>query len=810
MLAAPAVEAQLAPPATGGAPALDRLLQAMADGRRVLVIGAHPDDEDTAVLTYAVQALGADAAYLSLTRGEGGQNAIGSELGIPLGLVRAEELAAARAVDGARQYFTRAYDFGYTRSLAETERFWPPDSVLKDAVRVVRRFRPHVIVSVFSGTPRDGHGQHQMAGVIARRVFEAAGDAARFPELVTEEGLEPWTPLKLYRSTRFDATMTTVTLPTGDLDARTGKTFFQIAMASRSQHRSQDFGVLQPTGPRAGQLGLMASRVAGPDTGLFAGIPRDTSRLARLADSLRQELTVARPAKLIPGIVRALDAGGPRDRRVEQALAIAQGMVLDAVSAAEILVPGETVTVTLTVYNAGATDVALDTVTFDGPRGWSLGPIPVNRSIGAGRAWTDTVPIAVPRAARTSQPYFLDRPLAGAMYDWTGVPPAVRGEPFGPPLLTVRAAVRLHGVAITLDREVSYRYVASTLGEVRRPLRVVPAVTVRLHPERLVWSSIGDSARVFTVAVRHHARDSVEGVVRLVTDGWPVPPPQPFALSRRGEGAVLTFRVRRPPSAVSGAVTVRATAHTSDGRTFDHAVDVVDYAHIRATPYVTPAASEVRVAPVRLPSLRAVGYVRGVSDRVPEALASLGVPLELLDAEQLARGDLSRFDVIVIGARAYESDTALVRYNDRVLAYVRDGGRLVVQYQQYPFVEGGYAPYPLTMRRPHDRVTDETAPVRILVPEHPVFQRPHRIAAEDWDGWPQERGLYFAGTWDERYTPLLEMQDPETPPLQGGLLVAPYGRGTYVYTGISFFRSLPAAVPGAVRLFLNLLAAGER
>lgn len=789
----------------------------MGESHRVLLIAAHPDDEDTALLAYLSRALGVNVAYLALTRGDGGQNLIGEELGVPLGILRSQELAAARHIDGGRQFFTRAYDFGYTRSLEETERFWPPDSVLKDVVRIIRRFRPQVIVSVFSGTPRDGHGQHQMSGVMAQQAFDAAGDPARFPELQREEGLLPWTPLKLYRSTRFDQSMTSVTVPVGDLDPRNGKTYFQIAMESRSQHRSQSFGVLQVTGPREGRIGLMQSRVPGPDTDIFSGIPGDSSWLVALADSLRGALRVSTPGALVPGLEAArarFDAeGGPgrQSRLLAEGLAIAQGLVLDAVASDEQVVPGDSFRVEVTLYNAGQRDVTLQGLALVGPASWGLGNV-VSESvtIHAGDAYNRRVAVVVPRDAQTTQPYFVERPLNGAMYDWSAAAPQLRGEPFDPPLVQVAATVAVGRARIPLTREVSYRFADQASGEVRRPVRVVPAVEVRLEPGHLVWSSGSSGGQAFRVTLQSDGSRPVSGRVSLAIDGWPAPPAQAFHLEHHGETSTLTFRVRRPASFTRGAVEVRAVARTADGRRYDAAVNLVDYPHVRPTPYVVHAVSEVNVAPITLPRLHAIGYVRGASDKVPETLTSLGLPVTLLDGEALARGDLSPFDAIVIGARAYETDSALVRNNDRLLAYVQNGGYLLVQYQQYQFVNGHFAPYPLTINRPHDRITDETAPVRILVPDSPVFHRPHEIGPQDWEGWPQERGLYFAGTWDDHYTPLLEMQDPGMAPVKGGLLVAHPGKGTYVYTGISFFRSLPGGNAGAVRLFLNLLALGQQ
>ena len=810
--------AQLAPPSAGGIVAFDYLLQRLAENRRVLVLAAHPDDEDTDLLALMSRGYGAAAAYLALSRGEGGQNLIGEELGIELGLLRSRELEAARAVDGAQQYFTRSYDFGFSRSLEETSRFWPPDSVLKDVVRILRRFRPHVMVTVFSGTARDGHGQHQAAGAVALPAFEAAGDSQRFAELGTEEGLKPWTPLKLYRSTRFDANSTTVELETGSLDVRTGRSIHQIAMESRSQHRSQDMGRILTVGPATSRLMLLRGRTGFGETGverdIFDGIAPDTSWLAVLADSLRSVIAPVRLGEAAPALARALtaaeaDASVTEERvgLIRRALAVAAGLVLDARAESETLVPGERTLVTIQIYNAGSYDIEILRASLQTPPGWQVeGGQPHGQLLRAGAQVELQLVTAVPYDDRPTQPYFLARPLHGAQYDWSDAPPAVRGDPFDPPILHARVEVTLLGARVVLQREVTYRYDDQATGEVRRPLRVVPAIAVSLGPKLVVWPFDGPPAQEFTVSLVFNGAAPASGSVRVEAEGWPTPAAQQFAFQRSGESQMFHFNLPRPVAAEEARVTVRAVATTQDGRSFDSGIQLVEYPHIRPTAVVVPATADVRVLPLRIPDLRLVGYVRGAADRVPEALQQLGLPLEIVDARALAGGDLARYDAIVIGSRAYEIDSALVRHNDRLLAYVREGGLLLVQYQQYQFILGEYAPYPLTISRPHDRVTDENAPVRLLQPDHPAFNVPNRVDRADWDGWPQERGLYFAGTWDDAYTALLEMQDPGMDPVRGGLLVAPYGEGTYVYTGLSFFRALPAGTPGAFKLFLNLLA----
>ncbi len=819
-LAVSPLTAQLTPPSTGGVVTLDYLLQSLSEYRRALVIGAHPDDEDTSLLALLARGYGAEAAYLALSRGEGGQNLIGEELGVGLGLLRSRELEAARSVDGAQQFFTRSYDFGYSRSLEEASRFWPPDSVLKDVVRVVRSFRPHVIVSVFSGTSRDGHGQHQAAGFVAKPAFDAAGDPARFPELQTEEGLAPWTPLKLYRSTRFEPGATTVEMSTGTLDPRTGRTIYQLAMESRSQHSSQDMGRILRTGPATSRLMLIEDRTGQErsDQSIFDGVPRDTSWLPMLADSLRSTISAPHLSDAAPVLTRALvraereGSYGPEVvGHLHEAVAVSAGLVLDGRASSETLVPGEPFDVTVDLYNAGPYQVTVEDVSLVTPPGWQTEVLQRGDGIlASGEQVSVELRVTVPAGTPPSQPYFLQRPMNGAQYDWSEAPASVRGRPFGSPLVEATARVSLLAGDVVLKREVSHRYNDQATGEVRRPLRVVPEVDVKITPELVVWPTTGPQEKAFTVTLTYNGSGTVEGEVALEAEGWRVPAARPFTFQRAGESHAVRVRLTRPFGVERAEVHVRAVARTNDGGRFDEGVELVEYSHIRPVPKVIDAVADVRVEKIALPRVRSIGYVRGAADRVPQALSEIGLPVEILSADMLASADFSRFDAIVIGSRAYEIDTALVRHNDRLLEYVREGGLMLVQYQQYQFSGGEYAPYPLTINRPHDRVTDETAAVTVLQPNHPAFTVPNRIGADDWAGWPQERGLYFAGTWDDAYAPLLEMADPGLDPVKGALLVASVGEGTYIYTGISFFRSLPAGVTGAYKLFLNLLALNDR
>lgn len=847
--------AQLEPPSTGGAVTVAQELRMLGHNRRVLMIGAHPDDEDTELLTTLVRGHGAEAAYLSLNRGEGGQNLIGPELGEALGILRTEELLAARRLDGARQYFTRAYDFGFSKTLMDTWAHWPRDSVLKDVVRIVRRFRPQVIVSIFSGTPRDGHGQHQAAGWAAQEAFRVAGDSTRFPELLSEEHLDAWTPEKLYRSTRYDTAGTTIRLDGGALDEAVGQTYHQIAMRGRSLHRSQDMGRLQEMGPSENRMMLLADRTGNGKDGLFAGIdtsltravaalhgatgtdslrvpidryvelvtalqvPRSPFRVADVANQLRLaavELDQAVRACGHSECARTSLAPALTDQVVHlnRALFSATGLLVDALVDDDRVVPGESVGAMLTARNAGTDTVSVcpvfasSTVVGDAK--------PVRLAPGQETEWRGSFR---PAAQGLSQPYFLERSRHGDLYTWPApTPDGLLGTPFEPELgaLVALADDRAQscGSGPTAFRELSWRTNDQSRGEVRRPLWVVPRVDVKLDPLALAWPTTPRTVRRFTVTLTHGARDTTTGSVALeVPKSWTAPPPLSFSLEREGQRLDLVFEVRPPADVKPGTVEFRAVATDRQGGRYDVDQVPVDYSHIHPRVFLQPAVARVTLAAIALPRLARIGYVRGAADRVPEALLGAGLPVEMVSHDALEHGDLSRYPVIVIGPRAYETDTSLVRNNSRLLDFARRGGVVIVQYQQQIWFNGGFAPYAVTVGGPgvsHDRVTDEAAPVRVLDSRSPLVMRPNRIGPADWDGWIQERGLYFAHSWNSAWQPVLESHDPGEPALEGGLLVARVGKGTVAYTGLSFFRQLPAGVPGAFRLFANLLALGER
>ncbi|MFI5235347.1 MAG: PIG-L family deacetylase, partial [Gemmatimonadales bacterium] len=564
--------AQLEPPSTGGVPALMRELSKLGHYERVLMIGAHPDDEDTELLMILSRGEGAETAYLSLTRGEGGQNLIGPELGDALGILRTEELLAARRIDGSQQFFTRAYDFGFSKTIDDAWKHWPQDSVLKDVVRIIRRFRPQIVVSVFSGTPRDGHGQHQVAGWAAKKAFEVAGDSTRFPELWTEEHLAPWTPLKLYRSARFDTASTVVSFDGGAIDPVTGKTYRQLAMAGRSLHRSQKMGQLQLIGPSTARVTLWEDRTGKGAGGFWAGIDttlagwpsvqhlqadakgRAIALLARYADrvhSAREGAVSEGENGRLHRIVEAFhlvrcaivdcqrgtDSGETipveivnESAHVESAMTSQSHVLFDAIAVQPRVAIGDTVDITTIVSNTGDAPI---TATWAVTSMLGIDPVSGRESVGPKQAGSTRSQVVVPSGETPTTPYFLRVPRSGSFYVWPRSFRSWWGLPFAPADLSVWAGMTGVGDSdlTTAERELTFRTNDPASGEIRRPVFIVPRVSIKLTPDEILLP-LGKGSITFKVILEHGARDTTSGEVRLeLPDGWQKATPKPFTLT---------------------------------------------------------------------------------------------------------------------------------------------------------------------------------------------------------------------------------------------------------------------------------------
>lgn len=823
-----------------GAAALGLALRRLGPTQRVLMIGAHPDDESTQILAELALGQGADVAYLSLTRGEGGQNLIGAELEEALGLIRTEELLAARRLDGAVQFFTRAYDFGFSRSADEAFLHWPRDSLLADVVAVVRAWRPDAIVSQFTGTPRDGHGHHQAAGILAREAFAAAADSARFPGQIAA-GLRPHTTLRLYQSwfRAPDDTSGVLRLQTGTLDPLFGRSRFQIAMASRSRHRSQDMGRAESMGPQQSLLSAVA-----PDPGprlehFFDGLDRtlvdrldhdagseplrayagDLDRVHELFNPLGGESL----ARQLLGMVRRLDeayaeTADPELRfhiaaeRADAARAalLALGVQLDVTADRMHAHAGDTITLELALWNGGPAELPVQRLEPELPEGWwaESDDAPVT-AIAPGAVARRSFRVHVPHDAAVDVPYFLTRPRPADsdMYVW----PAdydVRGRPFERPLLR---GVALVANALPLEDAAEFVEIDPARGELREPVLVLPAATVDAEPDVLAVP-LDDRGQVRLRPRIVQSLDVEDPAREGMRVSWELPGGWDFLSSGERDATApgtIARTLGAPRTLAPGRYVLRPSARDSIGPAAP-GYTIVDYPHIRPRLVPEPPELVLSAFEIDVPRDIRVGYIPGSGDESPAAILALGLAVDTLRASAIATTDLATYDVIVAGARAYEVAPELAAPATRAALerYVHDGGALIVQYNKYEFAEQHMALVPLTMTRPHDRVTDESAAVRLLEPGHPILSWPNRIGPADFEGWVQERGLYFAHTWDDAYSPLLEMADPGQSAQRGGLLAARMGEGWYVYTGLALFRQLPAGVPGAYRLLANLLALG--
>ena len=826
----------------------------------MLHTGAHPDDENSALVAYVSRGLHARTAYLSLNRGEGGQNLIGPELYDAIGVIRTEELLSARRFDGAQQFFTRAYDFGFSKSAEEALDYWNQDEMLlADVVRVIRRFRPDVIVSVFADSPRDGHGQHQASGRISREAFYAAADPDRFPEHL-RDGLRPWQARKLYiNNTRasFDS-IDSLLVDVGTYSPVLDRSFRELGLAGRSMHRSQDMGTLQLKGPATTKIKLVARAgmvdaagddhlfdgldttfmrlhaMAGPEAGKGPGFaarlgrldalareavdayrPLDPSPLLdpvleglRIIRSLREDLVQsALPRNVLDDILFLLDY---KEADFTNVAGLALGMAFEVLADDDRVVPGGTLGVNLTLLNRSSKTVNVTSLDLDVPSGWTATADPARASdIGYNESVERQWQVSVPSDARLTRPYWYRRSLNDPRVEVEDE--SLIGLPWSPQAVVGRAGFVVDGVDIEIRQPVQHRFADRAFGEIRRELQAVPALSVTLEPQVVVASEGRGRPLRFNVAVLCNVNGGIEGGLLLeAPDGWKVTPSGvPLSFSGKGQTATFNYTVTPDPASSAGAYEVRATARTA-GNDYGEGYEVIAYPHTEPRHLYRKAASTVQVARVDLPENLAVGYIMGTGDQVPVTLEQMGLRVRLLSEEDLATADLGVFDLIIAGIRAYEVREDLVAVNQRLLNYVEAGGIYIVQYNKYAFNRDRYGPYPFRINRPHDRVTREDAPVEILVPDHPVFTRPNRITAADFDGWIQERGLYFLGEWDPRYTPLMASQDPGETPREGGLVEARYGEGRYIYTGYAWFRQLPAGVPGAVRLFANLISLAEK
>lgn len=793
----------------------------------VLMIAAHPDDENTALLAYFARGRHLRTAYLALTRGEGGQNLIGAEQGDRLGLIRTDELLAARGVDGGEQYFTRAIDFGFSKTADETMRKWGRERILGDIVWNIRRFRPDVIVFRFSGTPRDGHGHHQTSAILGKEAFAAAADPAKFPEQL-QQGVSVWQAKRMFfnvfaftreQERETEQIPNRLEIDTGEYSPLLGYSYGEIAGISRSQHRSQGMGSSERKGSQKNSLVLVGGEAAAKDP--FDGIDTSWKRLpggaaveAILTPAIRA-FDPLDPARTIPALVKARPLAAAIDdpwaRRklaeLDEAIALCAGLWVDASAEKYKVSPGGSVKIAVTAVNRSRAAATLKGVTFAGAvANPSLAVDAAVLAYNKPATYTATWTVAADQPY--TQPYWLEQAPEGALYR---IPrPAQLGLAMQDAVLEARFVVNIEGADLELRRPVQHRYVDRVTGEHVRPLLVVPPVSIDLAERAFVF--VDDKPRRIEIPVKAHVANTGGDLKLELPAGWRAEPAaQSFRLAEDGEQKALAFTITPPAAETTGVL--RAVA-TVGGREIAVGLDRIDYPHIPQRAVLPPATAELTRANVRTLARR-VGYVMGPGDEVPPALRQMGVDVVLLTEEDLARGDLAKFDAIVTGVRAYNTRADLRANQQRLLEYVAAGGTMLVQYN---VLEGGFmggnpallekiGPYPIRVSR--DRVTVEDGPMSLTNPQQLFLKSPNPVTERDFAGWVQERGLYFASQWDPKYETVFSTQDPGEPALTGGTLFTRYGKGAYIFSAYSWFRQLPAGVPGAWRIFANLISAGQ-
>ena len=820
---------------------------------------AHPDDENNALLALLAKGQGHRTVLVTATRGSGGQNEIGPELFDALAVLRTEELLAAHRLDGAEQLFTRAVDFGYSFSQQETFDRWGEEEILADFVRVIRTVRPDVVTGL--SPEGEGGGQHhQASAILAREAYSAAADPNQFPEQL-QEGLRPWQAEKFYYSAglpfgfrgRSGPPPDATTINLAGYDTLLGRTYAEIGSHARSMHKCQGTSpLIMLPGQAAASYRLVHTTIAAQadrdESSLFDGIDTSIEGLARfagvrppaglqnalveVADHARHALAafetggvdaardpvvaglraVQRVRSQLDSLAGTEDAAweidyrlAAKERQFERAVVLAHGIRLEALADDGVVTPGQSLMVTALVANRGDAAFVVKGVQL---RGFDAASVMCDeRAVPAADVYSCASELHVPADAALTSIHWTHVP-GSARYAVDGDVPY--GAPFRPTPFIAAFDLEFGTSRVTVEQPIEHRYGDDIFaGEKQTELNVVPRLALEVSPDIAIIPRSADGSRVFRVTVSNAWPGPFEGTVRLdLPTGWTAMPPTTLVgFSREDEAQTVRFTVRPSPQA-EGEHAIRAVVQ-APGSLFDTGYQVVEYSHIGRRHLVGVAESTIKLIDVELPADLTVGYIEGVGDEVPAAIEQLGAVVEFVGTDELAWGDLSRFDVIVTGVRAYERRPDLRANNDRLLQYVDGGGTLIVQYNKFEFNQAQYGPYTAQVSR--NRVTDEDAPVRVLSRDHSVFGWPNPIGPETWHGWVQERGLYFLGNKDPAYTDLVELEDtfewnPGTK--RGALVEARYGQGRWLYVGLGLWRQLPAGTTGAYQLLANLLSLG--
>jgi len=779
----------------------------------VLYLAAHPDDENTRLLGYLAKEKLYRTGYLSLTRGDGGQNLVGNEQSELLGLIRTQELLAARRIDGAEQFFTRAQDFGFSKNPTETFSIWDTEKITKDVVWIIRKFQPDVIICRFPADSRAGHGHHTASAMLAAKAFELAADPKYAPEQLTK--VKPWQAKRLLWNTFNFGSNNTISddqfkIDVGVFNPLLGKGFGEIASESRSQHKSQGFGV--PAGRGSSYEYFVTIKGANPTQSLLDGVNQSWSRveggkaIGDLVDKAIAAYNMDNPAASVPALLNirkailALPDGYWRNlklKETEQLIFACAGIWAEAYSASNTVVPGYKMNTTVQLINRSNIPVAIKKIDLPG-----LPNAAGAQSLEFNKLTTFNNPVTVPENTPFSQPYWLSAPHPLGTYTITD--PMLVGNPENIPALQATIELTIGGADFTISRPLQYKYTDPVKGELYEPVVVAPPVVGNLTNQVFIFT--GNTAQPVTVKMQAMA-DGVKGDISLKLPAGFVSKPAsiPYGFAQKGDEQEFTFSLSPVKAGNGNHVDTFAVQMSHNGKVYTEGIQHIRYDHIPVITLFPPA--QARLVTVDLKhNGNNLGYIPGAGDMVAASLRQVGYNVTELTEKDIMYGDLSRFDAIIAGVRAYNVNPRMKFWQGKLMDYVKNGGTYLVQYNvNSPLVMNNLGPYPFSLSR--DRVTEEDAAVKLLHPADPVLHYPNDITTSDFKGWVQEIGLYYTNGADKSYTKLFAMNDKGESPLDGSTLVANYGKGRYVYTSLSFFRQLPAGVPGAYRLFVNLISA---
>ncbi|HEX4264588.1 MAG TPA: PIG-L family deacetylase [Verrucomicrobiae bacterium] len=773
----------------------------------VLYVAAHPDDENTVLIAYLARKLNYRTAYLSLTRGDGGQNVLGPDFDEKLGVARTQELLAARRLDGGRQFFSRAIDFGFSKDYRETLSIWGKDEILSDVVRVIRTFRPDVIVTRFSTQPGGTHGHHTASAVLALEAFKLAGDPKAYPDQL--KTLTPWQPRRILVNGRGGAD-NGLHLEINGNDPVSGLSFVELAGRSRAMHKTQGFGGFGGGGggPRTESFQLLAGEPATND--IFEGVSTTWERfpgggaIGKLADEIIAQFDEKNPAASVPALLKlhsqlaALKSTDPLvSEKREQLARIVQyclGLEIETTVPQAEFVPGEKLPLhhTVTLH----ADIPVRWMTTSYP---SIGTAlhkedTLHSDKSASRDSEQTLPASTP----VTQPYWLREEGTPGLFHVDD--PSLIGTPENPPVFPIKQTFSVDGEILVLADQPMNVATDANGKETRRKLDVIPPVSLHFVSEVALFAP--GSSHSIEIAVTA-ARPDSSGTLQLETPAdWKVTPAkQSFTLAKAGDKTRLTFSVTAPVQSTTAKIGASAEIH---GAHWHNDREEISYAHIPLQLLQPPARLKCVSLDLAIRGGK-IGYLPGAGDSVDDCLKQMGCTVTQLTTDDLTLERLKNFDAIVTGVRLFDTHKNLGDKLTALFAYAEGGGTVVMQYNRVD----GLQSTPLTLKISQDRVTDEHAPVTFLAPDNPVLNAPNKITVADFENWVQERGTYFPNQWDDHFTPILACNDPGEAPLKGSLLVADYGKGHFVYTGLAFFRQLPAGVPGAYRLFANLISLGK-